>query len=111
MELDPGVVRDAFYHDCSDEDAARAAARLRPQPARAFEMRFELAPDRFGRIPRHYIECRGDRAIDLASQRAMHAKLPCSVHTLDASHSPFLSMPERLADVLDRVAREVAERT
>jgi len=106
MELDPAVVRDAFYHDCSDADAVRAAARLRPQPARALAMGFELAPERFGRIPRHYVECRQDRAIDLASQRAMHAKMPCSVHTLDASHSPFYSMPERLADVLDRAARE-----
>ena len=104
MELDPSVVRAAFYHDCSDADATRAAARLRPQPARAFEMSFELAPARFGRVPRHYVECVQDRAIDLASQRAMHAAMPCTVHTLDASHSPFFSMPEALVDVLERVA-------
>jgi pimeloyl-ACP methyl ester carboxylesterase len=103
MELDPAVVREAFYHDCSDEDAARAAARLRPQPARAFGMSFELAPERFGRVPRHYVECREDRAIDIATQRAMHARMPCTVHTLDASHSPFLSMPDRLVEVLERV--------
>jgi len=105
MELDPKIVRDAFYHDCSDEDAARAAARLRPQPAGGFQMSFELAPGRFGRVPRHYVECTQDRAIDIASQRAMHAKMPCTVHTLDASHSPFLSMPDRLADVLERITR------
>jgi pimeloyl-ACP methyl ester carboxylesterase len=105
MELDPAVVRPAFYHDCSDEDAARATARLRPQPARAFGMRFELLPERFGRVPRHYVECTEDRAIDLASQRAMHAKQPCTVHTLAASHSPFLSMPDALAALLDRIAR------
>src|SRR5262245_54122609 len=29
LELDPAVVRGAFYHDCSDADAERAAARLR----------------------------------------------------------------------------------
>jgi hypothetical protein len=105
LELDPAVVREAFYHDCSDADAARAAARLRPQPAGARQMTFELAPDRFGRVPRHYIECTGDRAIDIATQRAMHAKMPCTVHTLAASHSPFFSMPERLVEVLERVAR------
>ena len=110
MELDPRVVREAFYHDCSDADAAWAAARLRPQPAGAFGMRFELAPDRFGRVPRHYVECREDRAIDIGTQRAMHARMPCTVHTLDASHSPFFSMPERLAEVLGRVARGVDER-
>jgi pimeloyl-ACP methyl ester carboxylesterase len=105
MELDPAVVREAFYHDCSDEDAALAAARLRPQPAGAFAMRFELAPERFGRVPRHYVECLEDRAIDIATQRAMHARVPCTVHTLDASHSPFFSMPDRLADLLVRIAR------
>jgi pimeloyl-ACP methyl ester carboxylesterase len=105
LDLDPKVVRDAFYHDCSDEAAARAEARLRPQPAGGFQPRFELAPDRFGRVPRHYIECLQDRAIDIATQRAMHAKMPCAVHTLDASHSPFLSMPEELAAVLERVAQ------
>jgi pimeloyl-ACP methyl ester carboxylesterase len=105
MELEPGIIRAAFYHDCSDGDAARAQSLLRPQPAGAFQMAFELAPGRFGRLPRHYVECLQDRAIDIASQRAMHQKMPCTVHTLDASHSPFLSMPDQLADVLRRVAR------
>ena len=105
LELDPAVVRDAFYHDCSEADAARAAARLRPQPAAAGQMRFELAEGRFGRVPRHYVECLEDRAIEIAAQRAMHAKMPCTVHTLAASHSPFFSMPDRLADLLDAIAR------
>ncbi len=104
MELEPSVIRAAFYHDCSEADAARAESLLRPQPAGAFQMSFELAPGRFGRVPRHYVECLQDRAIDLASQRAMVAKMPCTVYTLDASHSPFFSMPGPLADVLDRVA-------
>ena len=105
MELDPAVVRDAFYHDCADDDARRAAARLRPQPAGAFGMSFELAPERFGRVPRHCVECSQDRAIDIASQRGMYAKLPCTVHTLDASHSPFYSMPDQLVEMLERTAR------
>ena len=104
MELEPSIIREAFYHDCSDADAARAESLLRPQPAGAFGMSFELLPERFGRISRHYVECLQDRAIDIASQRAMQAKQPCTVHTLDASHSPFLSMPGRLADVLERTA-------
>ena len=104
MDLAPEIIRAAFYHDCSDADAARAASLLRPQPAGAFAMSFELAAERFGRVPRHYVECLQDRAIDITSQRAMHAKVPCTVHVLDASHSPFLSMPGPLADVLERTA-------
>jgi pimeloyl-ACP methyl ester carboxylesterase len=105
MELDPAVVREAFYHDCSDEDALLAAARLCPQPAGSFAMSFELAPHRFGSVPRHYVECLQDRAIDIDTQRMMYRAMPCTVHTLDASHSPFFSMPDRLAEVLGRVAR------
>ena len=56
-------------------------------------------------LPRHYVECLQDRAIPIEVQRSMHAAIPCRVHALDASHSPFLSMPERLADVLDAIAR------
>jgi hypothetical protein len=104
MELEPSIIRPAFYHDCSDADVERARSLLRPQPAGAFGMSFELSPSRFGRVPRHYVECLDDRAIDIASQRAMHAKTPCTVHTLDASHSPFFSMPGPLADVLERTA-------
>jgi pimeloyl-ACP methyl ester carboxylesterase len=104
LELDPAVVREAFYHDCSDEDAARGAARLRPQPAGAFAMSFELRPERFGRVPRHYVECVEDRAIDVATQRAMVARMPCTVHSLAASHSPFYAVPSLLADVLASVA-------
>lgn len=100
LELDPAVVRDVFYHDCSDADAARAAARLRPQPGGGRQMTFELAPERMGRLPRHYIECTEDHAIDIAAQREMYRRMPCTVHTLPASHSPFYSMPQRLADVL-----------
>lgn len=102
--IDRAAVRAAFYQDCSDEDATRAAARLGPQPAGVMAMGFELAPERFGRIARHYVECLEDRAIDIAAQRAMHEKMPCTVHTLPASHSPFYSMPERLVEVLLQTA-------
>ena len=40
----PSVVREAFYHDCSDADAARAAARLRPQPAGGFQISSSSSP-------------------------------------------------------------------
>ena len=109
LELDLAVAREVFYHDCADADVARAVARLRPQPARALGMTLELAPDGFGRVPRHYVECTEDRAIDIASQRSMHAKVPCRVHTLAASHSPFFSMPEALVDVLERAQPPASE--
>ena len=98
-------LRPAFYADCSDEDVAFAKARLKPMGARPALEPVHLTPERFGRVPRHYIECLQDRAIPIEHQRVMAAASPCrSVHTLDTGHSPFFSAPAALADVLLGIA-------
>jgi len=100
------------YHQlfCPMSDAgtaARAEARLRPEPIAAFMAPLRTSAERFGRVPRAYIETCRDQIIPLAFQRAMQAALPCSqVATLDADHLPFLAMPERLAEVLAALAGE-----
>jgi pimeloyl-ACP methyl ester carboxylesterase len=104
VHLDPAGARHAFYHDCREDDAAAAIARLSPQPIAPWATSVALGKH-FASLPRHYIECAQDRAIPLELQRRMHAATPCRVHTLDSSHSPFYSMPERLAALLDAIAR------
>ncbi|AEI82320.1 hypothetical protein CNE_BB1p09080 (plasmid) [Cupriavidus necator N-1] len=60
-----------------------------------------VTSERFGRIPRAYIECLQDRAISINAQRAMQAVLPCNqVATMDTGHSPFISRPYELAEIL-----------
>jgi hypothetical protein len=94
-------VREIFYHDCSEADVADAKARLRPQALAALMTKVHLTPQRFGRIPRVYIECTDDRALSIDMQRDMIAKSPpVDVRSLPASHSPFLSMPDKLAEAL-----------
>ncbi|HEV2361487.1 MAG TPA: hypothetical protein VGS21_07285, partial [Acidimicrobiales bacterium] len=55
------------------------------------------APD--APVPRRYIVCHADEAVDTEVQAAMSGRCDEWV-ALDADHSPFFSMPERLADVL-----------
>ncbi|HEX5066016.1 MAG TPA: alpha/beta fold hydrolase [Myxococcota bacterium] len=105
VHFDPAGARDAFYLDCADADVAAASARLSPQPIAPWAQAVQVGA-RYAALPRHYVECTFDKAIPLAEQRRMHGATPCRVHTLDAAHSPFYSMPERLAGVLDRIARE-----
>jgi pimeloyl-ACP methyl ester carboxylesterase len=105
VHLDPAGAQSAFYHDCAEADAAAAIARLRPQPIAPWQASVRLGP-RFASLPRHYVECTQDRAIPIELQRRMHAQTPCRVHTLDSAHSPFLAMPERLASLLDEIARD-----
>jgi pimeloyl-ACP methyl ester carboxylesterase len=49
--------------------------------------------------PTTYVVCAQDRGVNPADQRAMAAKAGDAVE-LDTSHSPFLSRPRQVADVI-----------
>ncbi len=99
--------RETYYNQCSDEDVAFAIPRLRPQAYSVWQAGVEVTPERFGRVPRVYIECLDDKCVALALQRDMVAKSPCrEVVSLSSDHSPFFSAPGLLADVLTRLARD-----
>jgi pimeloyl-ACP methyl ester carboxylesterase len=93
-----------FYHDVSPEDRYRAMERLRPQPISISTTPLTLTEERYGSVPRWYIECTLDNAVRIARQRAMVKTLPCKVITMECGHSPFYSNPEELADHLEMIA-------
>ncbi len=92
----------AVFAQLSPADQAEAAmARLvaEPKPVRSTSVR--TTPERFGSIPRTYVECTEDRTIPLSSQRTMQQLVQgAKVVTLTTDHSPFLSRPQELADAL-----------
>jgi pimeloyl-ACP methyl ester carboxylesterase len=94
-----------FYEDVSPEDRYRAMERLRPQPLSISTTPVTLTEERFGSVPRWYIECTHDNAIRIARQRAMVKAIPCKVITMECGHSPFYSSPEELTEHLDAIAR------
>ena len=94
-----------FYQDVSAEDRYRAMERLRPQPISISTTPVTLTEERYGSVPRWYIECTQDNAIRIARQRAMVKALPCKVLTIECGHTPFYSAPEELADHLETIAR------
>jgi pimeloyl-ACP methyl ester carboxylesterase len=94
-----------FFHDCTPDDQRMATSKLTPQALAPMSTEVVLTPERFGSIQRTYIECTDDRAISIELQRDMHATSGVhEVRSLDASHSPFLSMPDALAAELARLA-------
>jgi len=98
------ALRDAFYGECSEEDVALARLCVQPEATVPLVTPLEISAAKFGRVPRVYIECLRDRAIPIALQRRMQSNWPCQrVHTLDTDHSPFLSRPDELADLLAEV--------
>jgi pimeloyl-ACP methyl ester carboxylesterase len=95
------VVREALFGECADADVEFALAHLAPEPLKPLVTPLRVTAERFGRVPRAYVECSRDRTISLAAQRRMQAALPCDpVFTLDTDHSPFLSCPQALAKLL-----------
>ncbi len=95
----------ALYADCSDADVALAHSLLTPEPSLPALTRLHLTDDRYGSVPRHYIELTQDRAVTPRLQRAMVASSPCqSVTSLDASHSAYFSQPEALANAIGAIA-------
>jgi len=98
MVVKPEAVREAFYQDCSDEDGAKAASRLVPEPLAPSSTPIRVSAERFGRVRRIYIETLDDKALVPALQREMYSATPCErVVSMKTSHSPFYSAPRDLA--------------
>ena len=95
---DPGAV----LAQASPPDLVAAAmTRLVAEPHGPRSTPLSLTPERWGSVPRTYIECTEDRAIPLSSQRKMQDLSPGATRvTLNADHSPFLSRPAELAAAL-----------
>ncbi|KUF09660.1 alpha/beta fold hydrolase [Pseudoponticoccus marisrubri] len=104
--LDPEQVEAVFYHDCPADTVALAQAQLCTEPLAPSATPVDLS-DRSATLPRSYILCRRDRAVPPDLQETLAARFdPADVHALDSGHSPFFSMPDRLAELLDRIAAQ-----
>lgn len=90
-----------FYSDCTEAEREWALARLTPQPIAVMTEPVEFSPPD---VPRHYIRCLDDRVVFPAYQTAASQGW-AHVHDMQTGHSPFLSDPKGLAEVLDRIAR------
>lgn len=90
-----------FLQDCAESDAAAAAARLTPQGEGGRAVTTPATAERYGRIPRLYVEALADRSLILPVQRAMQARAPgASVVSLPTGHAPQFSAPARLAEAI-----------
>jgi pimeloyl-ACP methyl ester carboxylesterase len=100
------ALRHGFYGQCPEEDVTLARMMLMPEPVAPSATPVRVTPERFGRVPRAYIECVRDQAIPIALQRRMARDSGCPiVASLDTDHSPFFSMPSALTAALLALAR------
>jgi pimeloyl-ACP methyl ester carboxylesterase len=95
--IDPASAVEVFYHKADGALAEAAARRLTPQPEGGRRSQLKLSAERFGAVPRVYIEAREDRSVHLPLQRKMQEMSPCrAVYGLDSDHAPQLSDPDAL---------------
>jgi pimeloyl-ACP methyl ester carboxylesterase len=86
----------ALYQDCKEKVAAWAVSQLTPQTVASFRSpRSSFDVD----VPSRYILCTNDNALDPTLQKVMSQRC-AEVVTLESDHSPFLSRPGVLTDLL-----------
>jgi pimeloyl-ACP methyl ester carboxylesterase len=103
--IDVASAMEVFYHQSEPSVAEAAARRLTPQPEGVRRSRLHLSEDRFGSVPRVYIEALQDRSVHLPLQRKMQELTPCLVtYALESDHAPQLSQPDALTELLLQAA-------
>ncbi|WP_174291224.1 alpha/beta fold hydrolase [Sphingomonas bacterium] len=104
--LDPD---EHLHHGYSDEDRAWSTARLGKEPVLAMATPLSLSAERYGRVPKVYVETSRDRTLPLGAQRAMIARgKPDEVTTVDADHMLIVTHVPQVAAILNDVAQRYA---
>jgi pimeloyl-ACP methyl ester carboxylesterase len=105
MTIDPELAVEAFYADCDPAEIPTFVARLGREHVAGFGQSPRTVAWRAR--PSTYLLCTEDRAVLPALQRNLAARCD-DVVELAASHSPFASRPDEVADLLADLARRDA---
>jgi pimeloyl-ACP methyl ester carboxylesterase len=97
---------ECFFNDCDDETVAWAVARLGHQPMVTLQQ--QPAAVAWRERPSTYVVCTEDFGVHPDLQRVIARRCTTTVEW-PASHSPFLSMPDRVVDLLVAIGRTTAQ--
>ncbi|HRO86387.1 MAG TPA: alpha/beta fold hydrolase [Niabella sp.] len=98
FKWNPELVRQLFYHDCSQEDIIFAKKNLTWNSVANIATPVHLSDSSYGIIKKYYILCTKAKDLDKSS---IVSNVYCEkVYKLSSSHSPFFSMPDKLLDIL-----------
>jgi len=102
----PEAVCEIFLQDLPRDQAMAAAQRFCSQPEGTRVLVAEWTAERFGRLPRLYVEATEDRSVVLAAQRKMQALVPgAQVVSLACGHVPQVVQTAAVAEALLAFAR------
>jgi hypothetical protein len=98
--VDFELVREYFYHDCDEQTARWAFDLLTPAPVEFLVEPVSVPHFWAAELPRSYVWCLRDRAKEHEKSQLCVERLGVTPLTIDTSHSPFLSRPRELAELL-----------
>lgn len=99
--LQPEIYFEGLYADCEPHIEQLARVLLSPEPIATGVTPLQLSDEKFGSVPRVYIECTLDKAVTPFIQQKMYSEIPCEkVYQMETSHSPFFSKPAELVEIL-----------
>ena len=95
------AVADIFAADAPRHVQEYLATNIKPEPLAPLATPVHLTEKNYGGIKKVYIHTVNDNAISYAAQQYMvKTGKVAKVYTLPASHTPFISMPDKLAAIL-----------
>jgi pimeloyl-ACP methyl ester carboxylesterase len=103
VSVDPALAVDLFYADAPAVAAAAAVARLRSVDRSLF--RGVPAAIAWRQRPSTYVVCADDRAVHPDLQRAMAERAGSDPREWPGGHSPALTRPAEVADLIAALAR------
>lgn len=97
-----------FYSDLDPADAKHWAAQLVVHPASA--QCAAVTHEAYRDVPVTYLFCENDQGLPIEAQKMMVGLVEAQgvkvdYETCSAGHSPFLSMPDKLAEIICKVAQ------
>jgi pimeloyl-ACP methyl ester carboxylesterase len=100
--IDKELAQFHMFGDCDDETASSALAQLCPQATNPYRLPCSLSA--LPAVDSTYVVCTDDKLVNPDwSRRSAPERLRADVVELPGSHSPFLSRPRDLAELLDRL--------
>lgn len=99
-----------FCQDGTDHIQQLILENYRSEPAAPFSDPVALSDERFGKVAKYYIQTLKDHGIGKDLQKEMIAAAAITnVYALNSGHSPVLSMPEEVSDILRKIGEENLE--
>ncbi len=90
-----------FLNDLPYNQAIKSAAKLTAQATSGLAIEANWSQEKFGQIPRLYVECMLDRSVKPGIQKIMQRLVPGAKKvSLNTGHAPHVSQPELTVNVI-----------